>query len=70
MMTVVLEEHKSENYCIILAIENRYNRNYYSVKVHPLINGYGGYPIREMGYSMDEKKKAYATYRRYKKKYI
>lgn len=71
MMAVVVESCITDNYLISIEIEVRYGNSYYKVQTCPKRgDDMYGYPEREMGYSMDEKKKAYATYRRYKKKYI
>lgn len=66
-MTIVKEQHKNDNYYINLEMEN----NHYNVQVYPLQDdNLCGYPIRKMIYSINDKQKAYNTFKRYKKKYI
>lgn len=70
-MTLVIKQHKNNNYYISLEITIRYERSIYLVQVCPLYDeNMCGYPIREMTYSIDEKKKALATFNRYKRNYI
>ena len=70
-MTIVEKSHRNENYCIELTIEFAYGRSYYQVSACPLIDdGTCGSPIREITYSLNDKKNAYATFNRYKRKYI
>ena len=65
-MTVCIENHKTDDYYISLEVTRRYNREIYMVQVCPRIDECRcGYPIREMTYSMQDEKKARATYRRY-----
>lgn len=70
-MTTVVKQHTNDNYYISLSIETRYGNDIYIVQVCPCYKNSDlcGYPIREMAYPINEKKKAYATYRRYVKKY-
>ena len=70
-MTVVEKNHKTENYYIALEIEMGRYGPYYNVQVCPRISECEcGYPIRIIAYCIDEKKKAYATFNRYKRKYV
>ena len=64
-MSFVIKQHHTENHYIFIALEN----NLYIVRVCPLYDWGCGYPIREMLYHYSDKKKAYATYNRYIKKY-
>ena len=69
-MTVVVNSHTNENYYIVLEIENGMRGSYYQVQVYPRISECEcGYPIRNMIYGINEKEKALATFRRYKRKY-
>ena len=69
-MTVCVENYKNNDFYISLTIENRYGNAFYMVQVCPCFDDSRcGYPIKEMIYSIKDKKKAYATYRRYIKKY-
>lgn len=67
-MTIVEKSHKNENYYISLNIEKG-TPFYYSVQVFPILGGLCGYPIKSLIYSINEKGKALATFRRYTKKY-
>lgn len=70
-MTVVVRSHQNENYSISLAIEQGYYGPYYSVQVCPRISYCEcGYPIRDMSYPINDKKRANATFNRYKRKYV
>lgn len=69
-MTITEKSYKNKNYYISLDIEKGYENFYYCVRAYPIIGGICGYPERSMTYSINEKKKAYATFNRYKKKYI
>lgn len=70
MMSVTVEQYKTDNYYVTLEIENRYGNNIYIVQACPCYkDGLCGYPEREMTYPISEKKKAYATYRRYIRNY-
>ena len=74
-MTITEREHENENYCIFLDAEKGRNGFYYKISVFEKIpNGEGGYylgfPMREMHYGLNEKEKAQATFRRYRKKYV
>ena len=65
-MTVTIENYKNDYYYVSLEIENRYGNDVYIVQICPRIDDCRcGYPIREMTYPVKDKKKAYATYRRY-----
>ena len=66
-MVIVKESCKTQNYYISLEIIN----NMYIVNVCPLISDcLCGYPEKSITYSINEKVKAYNTYKRYVKKYI
>lgn len=70
MMTIVVESCITDNYLISIEIEERYGNRYYKVQACPKRGDVMyGYPEREMAYRMNQKDKAYATYKRYKKKY-
>ena len=70
-MTVVEKSHISENYYITLEIATRWDKSYYLVQASPRFdNSMCGYPVREMTYPISDKKNAYATFNRYKRKYI
>ena len=70
-MTVVEKSHKNENYYITLDVEFGSYGPYYSVQVCPRISECEcGYPIRNMTYNIKDKERAYATFRRYKRKYV
>ena len=70
-MDVVVEQHMNNNYYITLEIIIRWDQQLYHVQCCPLFsNGLCGYPEREMTYSINEKQKAYNTFKRYVKKYI
>jgi len=65
-MTVNINSCKNDAYYVSLSIENRYGNDIYVVQACPCINDCEcGYPEREMTYPIKDKKKAYATYRRY-----
>lgn len=69
-MTVTVNSCKNDNYYITLEIEHRYENDIYVVQACPCIDDYEcGYPEREMTYPITDKKKAYATYKRYVKRY-
>ena len=71
MMSVTVEQHINDNYYISIEIEHRYDTSFYVVQACPRIDeSRYGYPERSMSYHISEKKKAYDTYRRYKRKYI
>lgn len=66
-MTFVEKQHANKNYYISLEYEN----NCIIVQVCPRHDeNLCGYPIRKMTYSINEKEKANATFKRYIKKYI
>ena len=70
-MTTIVRNCKTDNYYITLEIERRNENDIYVVQACPCINDYEcGYPEREMTYSIEDKKNAYATYRRYMKRYV
>lgn len=70
-MTIVEKQHRNANYSITLEmVKGRYGF-YYQVQACPRISDCEcGYPVRSMTYALSEKKKAYATFNRYKKKYV
>lgn len=68
MMTVIVEEFEKNNCYASLVIENRWNRNVYVASFYEKYGGEYRYPTNQMSYPIEDKKKAYATYRRYKKK--
>lgn len=68
-MTVFLEQHETDKYYVSIAVERRYNREIYVVHITENVGGLYGYPMLECTYPISEKKKAYATYRRYIRKY-
>ena len=70
-MTIVLEQRRNENYYISLNIVRGYKQDYLEVQCCPLINkDFCGAPIKSITYSLNEKKKAYNTFKRYVKKYV
>ncbi len=72
-MTIVIKSVKNNHYYITLEIEERYGKLCYIVQACPILNKdlhLCGCPTREITYTMDEKKKACATFNRYTKKYI
>lgn len=73
-MTLGIKQHKENGYSISMCWEKGYNNGgYYVVQVCPCYNNgkfeYCGYPERKMIYSLNEEKKAIATYNRYVRKY-
>lgn len=69
-MTIVIKQHKNNDYYISLSTENRYGIDIYIVQVLPCIDkARCGLPITEITYPIKDRKKALATYRRYVKKY-
>ena len=70
-MTTTVRSCMNDNYYITLEIERRHGNDIYVVQACPVIDVYEcGYPEREITYSINDKKKAYATYRRYMKRYV
>lgn len=66
-MTKNLKQHTENGYYVILEWDKA---NVYRVAVFPLQNKHlCGYPVKEMTYSINDKKNAEATYRRYVRKY-
>ena len=66
-MTLAIKQHTENGYYVIMEWDKT---NVYRVAVCPCYDeNRGGYPINEMYYTMEEKKKAEATFRRYVKKY-
>lgn len=69
-MTTVINQCKKNKYYVYMQIETRWYSEVYVVGVCPCYNEcLCGYPEREMIYSINDKKKALATYKRYVKKY-
>ena len=65
-MTFVEKCHKDKKHHISICVQD----GLYVVQVCPAESDhYVGYPIRKITYPITDKKKAYATYRRYLKKY-
>jgi hypothetical protein len=66
-MTLAIKQHTENGYYVLMEWDKT---NVYHVEVCPCLNdNMCGYPINEMYYTMEEKKKAEATFRRYVKKY-
>ena len=67
-MTVNIKEHFENNYLVTWDWEKG---NYYTVQVcpHEKDGIFFGYPVAIRTYSINEKKKAEATYNRYIKRY-
>lgn len=69
-MTTVISIYTNNLYNVSIGIERRYESEIYIVQACPCINEHMcGHPEREMIYPISERSKAYATYRRYVKKY-
>ena len=68
MMTVVVEEFEQNDCYANLSIENRWGRNIYVASFYEAQGGQYFYPTNQTSYPIEDKKKAYATFRRYKKK--
>ena len=70
-MTITEKSHTNNNYYITCNIETNGTTEFYRVQVCPIISkNLCGYPIRKITYSINEKEKAYNTFKRYIKKYI
>ena len=70
MMTAVVKSCVSEQYYIEMSTEIRYDNDIYVVRVSPRYkDGMCGYPLREISYPITEKKKANATYNRYRREF-
>lgn len=67
-MTVVVEQFEQNNCYVCLEITRRNDKDVYVASFYEKYGGEYRYPINQMPYSIEDKKKAYATYRRYKKK--
>lgn len=67
-MTVVVEQFEQNNCYVCLEITRRNDKDVYVASFYQKHAGEYGYPINQMVYPIFDKKKAYATYRRYKKK--
>lgn len=69
-MTTTILSHTTKEHYITLSLEARTYGNVYIVEACPRINEYlCGYPERQMLYGENERKKAEATFKRYRKKY-
>lgn len=69
-MTSAIKQHKENGIYITLFWEKGYNNaGIYVVEAYEEHGGLYGYPFKKMTYSINEKKKAKATFRRYVKKY-
>jgi hypothetical protein len=67
-MTTILKSHKTDDYYIALSLDFRGYGEVYSVEICPRTGANTcGYPIRSMTYSVNDKKKALATFNRYKR---
>lgn len=66
-MTVNIKQHTTKNYYITMEWDKS---NIYVIQVCPIVGGVCGYPERQTTYPLNEKKKAIATFNRYKRKYI
>lgn len=70
-VTVVIESCENEKYHVDMEVTTRGNNQVYVVQVCPRFNeNMCGYPLNQRTYSVNDKKNAYATYKRYVKKYI
>lgn len=70
-MTRIIKEHVSYNYYISMEIEWVYDSWQYVVVACPhLSDGFCGYPVRKMTYTLSDRKNALRTYNRYVKKYL
>lgn len=66
-MTIAIKQHTENGYHVIFEWDKT---NIYRVAVCQMIDENScGYPINEVTYSINDKKKAEATFRRYVKKY-
>lgn len=68
MITVVVEQFEQNNCYVCLEITRRNDKDVYVASFYEKYGGEYRYPTNQMSYSIEDKKKAYATYRRYKKK--
>lgn len=68
-MSITVEQYKNDEYYICLYITREYDMEIYVVEACQNFSDYVGRPFRSMSYSIKDKKKAYATYKRYIKKY-
>lgn len=69
-MTVTLEQHKGTNYYVTLEFDTGYYNGFYRVQACPCYNNsLCGHPERSTVYHLTEKKNAYATFKRYIKRY-
>ena len=70
-MTVVVKDHTNANYYITLELKQGRCGNYYEVQACPTFGECEcGHPERSIVHALSEKKNAYATFNRYKRKYI
>lgn len=66
-MTLVIKQHKNENYYISMGYEKN---NTITVEACPIIDeNTCGYPIKKITYAINDEKNALATFNRYVKKY-
>ena len=69
-MTIYVEQFQGNNNYCTLSIEENNNKLLYIVQVCELINeSLASYPFKSCTYSINDKKKAQATFKRYVKKY-
>ena len=69
-MTFTEKSHTTPNYYISMEFTVRHGTPVYIVRACPIFGGICGHPERETAYPASEKKKAAATFSRYKRKYI
>lgn len=69
-MTTVIRHHHNPNYYIVLEINRAYGISYYEIQAYPIHGGIAGYPEHSMTYPLSDKRNAYATFNRYKRKYV
>ena len=68
-MSVCIDSYEGNgNYCE-LSIERAYNKNFYRIHICKVFNTYVSYPFKSITYSINDEKKAKATFKRYVKKY-
>ena len=68
-MTLAIKQHKENGKYITMFWEKGYINGIYVVEEYEEYNGQYTYPFKKMTYSINDKKKAEATFRRYVKKY-
>lgn len=69
-MSITIEQYKNDEYYICLYITRKHDMEIYVVEACQNFGYYVGSPFKSISYSIDDKKKAYATYKRYIKKYM